>query len=95
MERMSEQIADHVPYDCKCHRAGCMFCDGGLFACDLCDSFEGATTTHCPKRKMTQAERDAVYAGTLDFRNGEWISAPSGSCSSHYDGRPGLPEEAT
>jgi putative hydrolases of HD superfamily len=60
----------------------CMFCDGGLFACGRCDSFEGATTTHCPGRRMTADQRDAVYAGTLDFRrkadgSGWWVGVGS------------------
>jgi hypothetical protein len=84
----------HVEYVCTCHRVGCMFCDGGLFRCTICDSFEGATTTQCPGRKMSKDEIDRVYAGVLDFREGEWVNAPSGSCSSHYGERPGLPEAA-
>lgn len=39
-----------------------------LEACTVCDSFEGATTTECPGRRMTQTEIDAVYAGELDYR---------------------------
>lgn len=85
-------MKDHTEYKCICRRSGCMFCDGGLFACSVCDSFEGATTTECPGREMTQEEMDRVYAGTLDFRDGAWVNAPSGSCATHYDGRPGLPE---
>lgn len=60
----------------------CMFCDGGLFACGRCGSFEGATTTHCPGRQMTADQHDAVYAGTLDFRrkadgSGWWVAVGS------------------
>jgi putative hydrolase of HD superfamily len=62
----------HVRHVCELvHDDGgwtCQFCAGGLFACSRCDSFEGATTTHCPGRKMSAEEIDAVYAGTLDFR---------------------------
>lgn len=83
---------EHVEHKCNCHEMGCMFCDGGLFKCDTCNSFEGATTTDCPGVKMCQDQIDAVYAGTLDYRNGAWIAAPSGSCGSHY-GMPGLPDE--
>jgi hypothetical protein len=49
-----------------------MFCEGGLFACAVCASFEGATTDDCPGRRMTAEESDAVYAGELNFRAGEW-----------------------
>lgn len=67
----------HVPYECHCDRTHCMFCDGGLFACDVCGSFEGATTTFCPGRAMTKDEADAVYAGDLDYRDGQWVQGPS------------------
>lgn len=69
----------HVAFVCKCEQAACMFCDGGLFACALCGSFEGATTTQCPGEQMTADQIDAVYAGTLDYRNGAWAEA----CSRH------------
>jgi hypothetical protein len=90
---------EHVAYVCDSQGCcdwgrSCMFCDGGLFCCTVCNSFEGATTTECPGRRLTQAETEAVYAGSLDYRGGAWVQAPSGSCSSHYDGRPGLPPEA-
>lgn len=62
----------HVPFNCRCDRTACMFCDGGLFACTRCASFEGATTTECPGESMTKEQQDSVYAGTLDFRDGEW-----------------------
>jgi putative hydrolase of HD superfamily len=60
----------------------CMFCDGGLFDCVRCGSFEGATTTRCPGRSMTAEEVDAVYAGRLDFRckpdgSGWWVCVGS------------------
>jgi hypothetical protein len=64
---------------------GCMFCDGGLFLCDTCGSFEGATTSECPGRLLTAEESKRIYAGQLDFKGGAWVNAPSGSCSSHYD----------
>ncbi|QIG58193.1 hypothetical protein SEA_SKOG_41 [Gordonia phage Skog] len=66
---------DHVEYQCTAtHDDGrhCMFCDGGLFACEICGSFEGATTTQCPKVPMTSEQRDEVYAGRLDYRGGSW-----------------------
>lgn len=73
---MSEHIAvvhesgyhDNDPYPINCP-----FCDGGLFACRACGSAEGATTTHCPGQPMSAEQVDAVYAGWLDFRYGEWV----------------------
>jgi hypothetical protein len=69
----------HTTYVCPGNHdhSHCMFCDGGLFACSVCSSFEGATTTECPGRDMTPEERDAVYAGDLDFINGQWANTPS------------------
>lgn len=68
-----------------------MFCDGGLFSCTRCGGFEGTLPSQCPGEKMTSEQETGVYAGRLDFREGAWVNAPSGSVSSHYDGRPGLP----
>jgi hypothetical protein len=73
---------EHEAHDCKLER--CFICEGGLFECVVCHSFEGATTTHCPGRRLTQQEMDAVYEGSLNFRDGAWHQEPSGSCSSHY-----------
>lgn len=67
----------HLPFVCDgCDRC-CMFCDGGLFGCRMCSSFEGATTSQCPGRRMSVEEADAVYAGLLDYRDGSWVDAPS------------------
>lgn len=56
---------------------GCMFCDGGLFACTRCDSFEGMTTTHCPGRGWGEDVGTAIYDGKLDYRDGEWVDVGS------------------
>jgi hypothetical protein len=81
---------EHVCKKCP-ETCGCMFCDGGLFLCDVCGSFEGATTTECPGCRMTPRESDAVYAGRLDFIDGAWKPQASGSAMSHFtrgqDGR--------
>jgi hypothetical protein len=70
--------AAHVAIVCTDREcAGCMFCDGGLFGCSRCGSFEGATTTDCPGEAMTGEQSDAVYAGDLDYRDGAWVE----SCS--------------
>lgn len=75
----------HVPYVCTEHHE-----DGGwncrfhapkpdLFSCTVCGSFEGATTTDCPGRKIHLT--DEVYAGRLDYRVvdgvGRWVAGPS------------------
>lgn len=71
---------EHTEYVCtKDHdRPGCMFCDGGLFSCSVCGSFEGATTTHCPGQEMYREYGDRVYAGQIDYRDGAWVE---GACS--------------
>lgn len=79
--KVTFEQSGHVAYVCdKDHENGgwtCQFCAGGLFACTRCDSFEGATTTHCPGARMTAEEHDAVYAGELDYRAGEWVKVGS------------------
>jgi hypothetical protein len=66
----------HVEHACDGnhgeYQQTCMFCDGGLFACDVCNAFEGATPDQCPGRRMTADESDAVYAGQLNYRDGQW-----------------------
>ncbi|HET9144098.1 HD domain-containing protein [Actinophytocola sp.] len=83
-EQSGHVAVSHEPGSCPDGEDGrsCMFCDGGLFACERCNSFEGATTTHCPGERMTAEQHDAVYAGDLDYRRradgtGEWL--PVGS----------------
>lgn len=66
----------HTEYVCTTvHEDGgwtCQFCAGGLSACAVCGSFEGATTDHCPGAEMAWGQREAVYAGTLNYRDGAW-----------------------
>lgn len=76
------QILDHKYH--KCAEDHCTICRQELTYCDACGSFEGATTTHCPRRKMTIIEIDLVYKGRLDFELGYWRPKASGSCFSHY-----------
>lgn len=71
-------MAAHVNLECDCDNNCCQFCVGGLWACAICDSFEGATTTDCPGKRMTFEQSQEVYAGRLDFVNGlGWIPQPS------------------
>lgn len=69
---------NHVEYVCtSAHTDGsdvyCQFCEGGLFACSVCNAFEGATPSECPGVRMTADQSDAVYAGKLDYRAGRWV----------------------
>lgn len=64
----------HVDYVCPGNhdRPGCQFCDGGLSACAVCHAFEGAWPDDCPGVGMTYEQSDEVYAGRLNYRDGEW-----------------------
>ena len=85
--RVMAELGGHQQYVCPgYHDTFCMFCDGGLFACTVCGSFEGACTTECPGRRMTETEADAVYDGTLDYRDGAWRGVPSLACPGHSPG---------
>ena len=60
--------------DCKCNqRPGCWLCDGGLAICKVCGLYEGSLTTECPGYECYKEKADKVYAGEIDFRNGEWV----------------------
>ena len=60
----------HVWFDCKCGRDGCMFCDGGLCLCTVCNAFEGQLLSSCPGYKLSEEAHDAVYEGNVyDFVN--------------------------
>jgi hypothetical protein len=66
-------VDDHVDYVCEAeHEGHCMFCDGGLRACTVCDGLEGAMPTQCPGVRMTWRQADDVHRGRLDFRAGRW-----------------------
>ena len=66
---------EHKWHECNCSEAGCMFCVGGLGACDVCKGFEGTLTTDCCGRPITKEEEHKIYKeGTLDFINGQWMN---------------------
>jgi hypothetical protein len=78
---------EHTKYICKGGHdsLGCMFCDGGLFACTVCGGAEGSLATDCPGVQMTPEQGDAVYAGTLDWRDGRGWVEPDGTGKSMGD----------
>jgi hypothetical protein len=53
----------------------CLVCEGGLAWCTVCGGGEASMPTECPGVKMSQEQQDAVQAGTLDFKDGEWQCA--------------------
>ena len=60
----------------------------GVYACKVCGGFEGTLTTCCPRTRINSEQSAAIYAGTLNFRDGEWRKEPSMGVASHWD----LPE---
>lgn len=50
--------------------------DDGLLHCKICNGAEGSLPTECPGERMTEAQEDAVYAGSLDFVGGMWKIMP-------------------
>jgi hypothetical protein len=48
----------------------------GLGLCRTCGGAEASMPEHCPQRRMTTEEQDAVQAGELDFRRsqGGWTT---------------------
>jgi hypothetical protein len=75
----------HVDVKCtdpECN--GCMFCDGGLWACTVCGGLEGAMPSTCPGAQMDADTTDAVYAGQKDFRDGAWVDECSRFSPAHF-----------
>lgn len=77
----------HTWFVCKCHETGCMFCDGGLGHCTVCDGFEGTLPTDCPGEKMDGALQGCIYNGETDYREGRGWCEPDGLGSSMGDSR--------
>lgn len=68
--------ACHIPVQCTDPDCmGCMFCAGGLYACEVCGGGEGSMTTQCPGRQLSADELDAVYAQRKDFNQNRWWTA--------------------
>jgi hypothetical protein len=47
--------------------------EDGLLHCKICNGGEGSLPSECPGRRMTEEEDNDVYAGTLDYRQGQWV----------------------
>ena len=77
----------HEPENCTCSggTACRMICDGGLALCALCGHLEGSLTSDCPAIQTYSKYGDLVYAGTIDYRQGEWVEGVSSPYSpAHY-----------
>lgn len=75
----------HTEYKCKCNNSYCQFCEGGLFACTVCNGAEGTLTTDCPGGNVCEETLDKVYKGELDYREGRGWVKPDGTGNSMGD----------
>jgi len=48
--------------------------EDGLQHCKVCNGGEGSLPTDCPGTKMTAWQDEAVYAGSLNFAGGVWVT---------------------
>ena len=59
--------------ECACDKEFCLICVGGLACCKVCHLYEGGLTTDCPG-EPSASRADDVYAGRLDYREGQgWV----------------------
>ena len=75
---------DHQYATCDGCERGCALCEGGLALCTVCGGSEGTLTSECSGQRLTGEEEDAVYAGTLDYRQDVWMNASSMHSPAHY-----------
>ena len=57
----------------ECNNPNCPICKGGLVNCVVCGGAKGSLTTECPGERILQKTLDAVYAGKMDYRSGQWV----------------------
>lgn len=48
--------------------------EGGLAICKVCNCSEGTLTTDCCGEKVPMKKQDEIYAGKIDYINGEWVA---------------------
>lgn len=44
----------------------------GLVECRVCRGWEGGLPSECPGYRISMDVQEAVYAGDIDFRGGDW-----------------------
>jgi hypothetical protein len=74
---------EHQAYVCRHMQyelGSCMFCDGSVYACNICGGIEGGMPASCPGRMMTADEICGVRDGKLDFVNGKWMDLKEAMC---------------
>lgn len=78
------QYVDHAPGECPSVETSCMFCDGGLSACEVCGGLEGSLATSCPGVRLSYDQDQTVYHGNADYRDGGWIMGAQSIYSPAY-----------
>ena len=68
----------------ECDRLYCPICDGGLSVCTVCGLIEGSLTTDCPGYNCWSDKNEDIYAGKIDFINGEWVNKISPHSPKYY-----------
>ena len=63
--------------ECNCDKPHCPICEGGLALCKVCQCGEGELPSECPGYPCSRTHGDRIYAGEIDFRDGQWVNLPS------------------
>jgi hypothetical protein len=61
---------EHDPCNLPGH---CQFCDGGIFECTVCWAVEGQLPTDCPGFELTADQKEDIWEGKVDFKDGKWV----------------------
>lgn len=63
---------NHIKTECKpdCDNPYCNTCN--LFTCSVCGCSEGELPSDCPGAKVPVEDREKIYAGKLDYKDGTW-----------------------
>lgn len=64
--------------NCTC--GTCYTCRHELFTCSVCGASEGELPTDCPGVQMTTDQKEAIFQGDLNYKDGEWIEKPTVYC---------------
>jgi len=74
---------NHIWFKCKqpCDNPHCMFCEGGLGSCTVCEGFEGTLTRDCCGFKLDETDYDLIWKHGLQFTAEKgWHFDEEGGC---------------
>lgn len=57
----------------QCDKEWCTVCRNKQKHCTVCGTRDKEQPTDCPGYQLSEAKKDAVYHGDLDFKGGEWV----------------------